>query len=153
MPDYSVIYFVQMLALAAAIAMIVAARKGFNGFALGFISLGFLLIVRRIDDTTGAIGHDVMAVLSSLVVALYCYETWKVWKDRRDHDEWIHWREQWAEELKLIREWQTRMKARQEKERKLEALRDPTENLATWNNQWALSEQTRKVTRKDRANG
>lgn len=149
MTDYSVVYLAQMLALAVAIAMIVAARRVFNGFALGFISLGFLLIVRRIDDTTGLIGHSVMAVVSSLVVALYCYEAWRVWKDRHDHDKWLHWREQWAAELELIREFQARKAEKMERERELERKRiESGEQLYGWDHEHPLAVQTRNVTRK-----
>lgn len=149
MADYSEVYLAQMLALVVAIAMIVIARRGFNGFALGFVSLGFLLIIRRIDDTTNLIGHDVMAVVSSLIVALYCYEVWKVWKDRRDHTEWLHWREQWAAELILIREWQARKQVQLEKERELEQQRiESGEQLSSWEHQYPLAAHTRNVTRK-----
>jgi hypothetical protein len=144
--NYSLIYLLEMVALLAAITMIAVARKGFNGFAVGFISFGLMLIVRRIDDVTGIIGEPGMAVISSLVVALYCYQAWSVWKDRHDHAEYLNWREQWSKELKLIREYQERMQERAERERELERQRiESGEQLSSWEHQDEIARQTRQV--------
>jgi len=135
-----------MLALTTAIIMILMARRGFNGFAFGFIILGCMLLVRRVDDVLGLIGEPYMSVVSSLVVALFCYQTWSIWKDRRDHGEYLHWRAQHAEELKLLREWQARMKERAAREQDLELLRsEDNEHLSSWNYQGTLAEHTRNT--------
>ena len=120
MSDYGIIYGLQLIALIVASGMIAMARKGFNGFAFGVVALGLLLIVRRVEDMTHLIGEPGMAMVSSLVIAFYCWITWSIWKDRHDHRDYLHWREEQAEELRLMHKWQARRMAQQEKIAELE---------------------------------
>jgi hypothetical protein len=148
MDNLSIVDLVQTIALVFAVAMIFVARRGLNGFAIGFMSMGVLLILRRVNSATEIIGDEGMDMITSMVVVVYCWQAWKVWKDRHDHAEWLHWREQWAAELKLIREWQERKADQTQREQELERQRSESgEQLSSWDHQWPLAVHTRNVTR------
>jgi len=145
MTEFSLIYLVQLAALIVALVMIAGARRMFNGMAFGLLALGVLLVVRRLNDVFGVIGEVELAVVSSLVVAVFCWDVWRIWKERRDHADWLHWREQWAEELKLIRQWQNRKAERDRLERELEEIRALDEGVGSWDHQITTAKQTRAI--------
>jgi len=148
MSNLNVVDLAQMVALVVAVVMIFVARRGFNGLAWTLLAMGGLLILRRVNSETGIIGDEGMDVITSLVVAVYCWQAWKIWKERHDHAEWLHWREQWAAELKLIREWQERKTKLAQREQELERRRiESGGKLSSWDYQWPIAAQTRNVTR------
>lgn len=142
------IYILQIIVMLVTLGMIVTARRSFNGFAMTFVALGLMLIVMRIDKATGLIGEPGMSIETSLAVAFFCYQAWSIFKDRRDHAEYMNWREKWADELKALRAWQERKRYLERREQELEQLREPSELRSTWDIQWPLAAKTRNVTMK-----
>lgn len=93
-----------------------------------------------------------MSVISSLVVCVFLYQAWSVWKDRHDHAEYLYWREQWAEELKLIRDWRERKMKASAREQELEQMRlESGEELSSWDHQDEIAKMARNITHQNKA--
>jgi uncharacterized membrane protein YccC len=108
MNDYTLIHFGRIVLLIGTIVMIVQARRMFNGMARGLILLACLLVMRSLDDLFGFLDPFQLTVLSLSVVGVFAFDVWRIWRDRKEHADWLIWREECAEELRLAREWQKR---------------------------------------------
>jgi hypothetical protein len=110
-----IIYSVQIVLLCGAIVMVVINRKAINGLARGLVLLAILLIVRRIDDMAGVLGETGTLVLSSVVVAVFFLDVWKIHRAR-----WLYLL--WSE-------------ARQKRIAELEKMRAPSDSASAWDYQ------------------
>ncbi len=148
MTGYVLALLIRIAVLIVAIVMIVQARDMFGGMARGLILLALLFIVRAVDDLTGFLDPFGIVVLSSSVAVVFLIDVYNIWRDRKDHAEYVNWRKQHAEELRLVKEWKARQEMRAQREQYLESLRHQGgEDLSSWDHQWTIADHARKIDR------